>query len=164
MKKLYIIRHAKAKDAHIHEADFDRQLSQKGIQDAQTTAHWAKINNINPDFILSSPAERTRKTSEILAEILGLSNTQIEHELDIYEASQPTLLNTINKFIPNEVNCAFLVGHNPGCTLLADYISDANITFMPTCAMVGLEFNVNSWAEISQGMGKLLCFQIPKEL
>ncbi len=163
-KKLYIIRHAKAKDADEFEADFDRQLSQRGIQDAKTTGNWAKQNNIMPDFILCSPAERTRKTSEVLAKVLGFPDTKIEHELYMYEASQPTLLNLVNEAIPQEANTVFLIGHNPSCTLLADYISNVNITFMPTCAVVGLSFEVDSWGEISQGMGSLICFQIPKEL
>ncbi len=163
-KKLYIIRHAKAKDATEFESDFDRQLAQRGIQDAQNTAIWAKQNNISPDFILSSPAERTRKTSEILANGLGMPEQEIEYELGIYEASQPTLFEIVQELIPDEANVAFLVGHNPGCTLLADYLSSANINFMPTCAMVGLEFEIESWVELSQGLGKLICFQIPKEL
>lgn len=63
MKKIYIIRHAKAvKDENIQ--DFERRLSESGKEDLKRLFQKLQAYEIKPDFILSSPSKRTAKTTK----------------------------------------------------------------------------------------------------
>jgi phosphohistidine phosphatase len=98
MKKLLLIRHAKAeKDTSVK--DFDRPLKYTGIQDASFMADRLKEHKLVPKIIVSSPALRTKTTAEIFTDHFKLSEPKLDKT--IYEASTKALLSVINKF-PNE--------------------------------------------------------------
>src|SRR6185312_13320042 len=119
MKKLLLIRHAKAeKDTTVK--DIDRPLKYIGIQDAGCMADRLKDNSIIPQYIITSPALRTKTTAEIFADQLSLPEPIIDRS--IYEASQQTLLGVINK-LPNKYDFIALVGHNPGIAYILHYLT-----------------------------------------
>jgi phosphohistidine phosphatase len=162
-KHLWIIRHAKAKDIEFGEADFDRKLSKRGKEDAEEMANELKKKGILPDKIYVSPAKRTRKTAEIMAEVLNYSEDNLVEIAGIYEASQQTLLKIINSF-DDDANQVLLIGHNPGLTLVADYLSDKDIDFLPTCGVAYIQFDFDSWQLVSRNTGKLQWLKSPKEI
>jgi phosphohistidine phosphatase len=157
MKKLLLIRHAKA-EKETAVKDIDRPLKYIGIQDAAFMAEKLKESAQIPQIIITSPALRTKTTAEIFADHLLLPDPQTNKT--IYEASQQTLLRVINKF-PAEYDFIALVGHNPGIAQILDYLTgEAREVHTSTVALI--EFETNDWASISGDSGKLVYYSWPK--
>jgi phosphohistidine phosphatase len=70
-KKLLLVRHAKAKSGDFEIKDFDRPLSQKGIDEALEMGQQLFQGNIFPDGIISSPALRAISTAKSISISLG---------------------------------------------------------------------------------------------
>ncbi len=162
-KDLFIIRHAKTEQASLGQADFERQLTERGHTDAQLMGKMLKELDIKPDKIYASPAVRTTQTAQILCQSLAISLETIIFEPSIYEASLKTLFELVSQF-DEEVHCAFIVGHNPGLMLLADYLSSTSVDFMPTSGTLYLHFEIDTWQEVSAGLGQHKWFKTPKML
>lgn len=159
MKKLLLIRHAKAeKDTTVK--DFDRPLKYTGMQDAAFMADRIRDKSIIPELIITSPALRTKTTAEIFTEHLGLP--QAGTKKAIYEASEKTLLKIINEF-PDECNFIALVGHNPGIAQILYYLTgEAREVHTSTVALI--DFEIDEWASASRGLGKLVYYSSPNEV
>ena len=156
MKKLLLIRHAKAeKDTTVK--DIDRPLKYIGIQDAGFMADRLKDNSIIPQHIITSPALRTKTTAEIFADQLSLPEPVIDRS--IYEASQQTLLGVINK-LPNKYDFIALVGHNPGIAYILHYLT-GQIKDVHTSTVAVVDFDTDDWAAVSGETGKLAYFSSP---
>jgi len=159
MKTIYLIRHAKSSWKE-PVRDFDRGLNKRGKRDLPFMANLLKSKQIIPDLILSSPARRTKLTAEVFAKELEVKNLHFERLM--YESSYITLLSIIYK-LPNDVNTVFLVGHNPGLNMLAGYLSEKHIENIPTCAVYGLKFECNEWAQVDKTLGENILFEYPKK-
>ena len=156
MKKLVLIRHAKA-EKDTSEKDIDRPLKYIGIQDAAFMAERLKERSQIPQIIITSPALRTKTTAEIFADHLSLPDPGTNKA--IYEASQQTLLKVINQ-LPNEYDFIALVGHNPGIAQILYYLTgQAKEVHTSTVALI--DFETNDWAAISGDTGKLVYFSWP---
>jgi phosphohistidine phosphatase len=156
MKKLLLIRHAKAeKDSK--PRDIDRPLKYIGIQDARFMADRLKDNSIIPQYIVTSPALRTKTTAEIFAEQLSLPDPVIDRS--IYEASQQTLLDVINK-LPKKYDFVAIVGHNPGIAYVLYHLT-GQIKDVHTCTVAVIDFESDDWAAVSGETGKLSYFSAP---
>ncbi|MDA3861185.1 MAG: histidine phosphatase family protein [Melioribacteraceae bacterium] len=162
MKHLYLIRHAKSSWEDQNLSDHDRPLSDRGRRDAPTIGDVLKSKKIKPDIVISSTARRAFKTSKIFSEILEYPIENIVLDSIIYEATTQNLLNIINK-IDDKHEVALIFGHNPGFTVLANLLGDKYIDNMPTCAVVEIELNVNSWKDVESDDGKLISFEYPKK-
>jgi len=68
-------------------------------------------DGIEPDLIISSPAERARTTSELVVQGGDLA-ADINFEERIYEASPHTLLQVVSD-LNDDLETVLLVGHNP---------------------------------------------------
>jgi phosphohistidine phosphatase len=74
--------------------------------------------------------------------------------------------------IPDEVNAALLIGHNPGLERLLVEISkddkhglrDRVAEKYPTAALAVVELPVKSWAKIEPGSGTIVTLILPKDL
>uniref|UniRef100_F4C7D9 Putative phosphohistidine phosphatase, SixA n=1 Tax=Sphingobacterium sp. (strain 21) TaxID=743722 RepID=F4C7D9_SPHS2 len=159
-KYLYLIRHAKS-DWNFDLPDFDRPLNKRGLRDAPIMAKRLNLQNLRPDRLVSSPANRAISTAKIFAKELKFSEADIQEEAAIYEADVPTLLKVINSF-QAEADCVAIFGHNPGVSLLAEYLCDDAAIDFPTCAIGFLSFNIEQWSEVSIGTGNLVWFNYPK--
>ena len=158
MKKLLLIRHAKAeKDSP--GKDFDRPLKYTGIQDTTFMADRLKAEAIVPQLIVSSPALRAKTTAEIFADSFGLPEPLLNKK--IYEASEKTWLSVVNQ-LPNEYDFVAVAGHNPGVSQILDYLT-GEFREVHTCTTAVIDFEVNNWAEISGDSGKLVYYSSPKE-
>ena len=157
MKKLLLIRHAKA----THETgyvDFERPLQERGLQDAAIMAARLKEKNLIPQILVASPALRTLSTANVFSQHLAIPQAQTNK--DIYEATTLALIKVIN-YLPEEYDFVGLVGHNPGMSDLLYYLT-RQLQDVPTCAMMLIEFDVDSWMEIIEDAGKLVYYDYPK--
>lgn len=161
MKRLFIIRHAKSSWKNIDLNDFDRPLNKRGKNNAPFMGKLLKQKNIVPDLILSSPANRAKTTAIKISEELGLDDTKIVFENNIYEASNVVLLNIIQK-LDNKYNTIFLVGHNPGLNTFAYDLVEFNDN-IPTAGIIELELDIVSWKDLDSKTARLISFEYPKK-
>lgn len=156
MKKLLLIRHAKATHDTGYE-DFERPLKKSGLTDAAMIAARLREDGIVPQIIVTSPALRAQSTANVMAEHLSLAQPQTE--MKIYDASQAALLAVVES-LPDKYDFIALAGHNPGFSELLAYLTE-NVRNMETSAAALITFDVDSWKEISHGMGKLAYYTAP---
>ena len=160
MKQLFLIRHAKSDWGGSSVSDFDRELNDRGLTDAPMMGHRLKKRGVVPDGVVSSPAQRARKTAEIICESIGYSADRIEYVDKLYEASIEDLQAVINN-LGDQWQQVLLFGHNPTLTEATHYFASASIANVPTCGVVQIEFAVESWGDIGRGSGQLFEFDYP---
>jgi len=166
MKKLYLVRHAKSSWADMGMDDFDRPLNERGEKDAPHMAKLLKHHDIIPDRMISSPAKRALSTCLAFAQVLKFDEASIVTDKKLYHASADTILSVLAKLKDHtgeEEDVVLLFGHNPGITEFANALLNVGIDNMPTCAVVGATLDIDSWADISFGCGKLDSFEYPKK-
>ena len=163
MKTLYIVRHAKSSWRFPELRDFDRPLNKRGKKNAPEMGKRLKARHILPDLLMTSPANRAITTAREIAEKIGYPEANIRENDGIYHSSETTLLEIIKK-TDNSINELMLFGHNPGFTDLANLAGDQWIDNIPTCGIVAIEFDVNSWRSIKPKSGRNLFFDYPKRV
>jgi len=136
MKILYLVRHAKSSWNHPELSDIERPLNKRGKRDAPFIGNLLKEKSVKPDILISSPAVRARKTASVIAEIIGYPKSKIFIDENIYEASSTELINIIHGF-DDKYDSVMMFGHNPGLTMVNNYLTDSFIDNIPTCAVVG---------------------------
>ncbi len=162
MKTIVLIRHAKSDWGNDALLDFDRHLNTRGYEDAYRSSKSLLEKKIVPDCILSSPAVRAFTTAVIFARAFSISENTIKLEKDIYEAKVSALVKVL-KNIDNAHNTVFMFGHNPGFTDLFNEISNSDIDNVPTCGIMAIKFNVDSWKNLTDTKGEFLFSSFPKE-
>jgi len=160
MKKLMLVRHAKSGWDIPDLTDFERPLNARGEETAPEMAMRLLNKGIVPQYIVSSPAERAMATANIFAGTFNL--TEPEYNLAIYEASYITLLSVVNN-LPDDYDFIAMFGHNPGISELACYLTD-KMHDMPTCAVVVINFDADSWQMISGSTGNIEYYDYPKNV
>ena len=63
---------------------------------------------------------------------------------------------------PNGVQCVFIVGHNPAISGICELLGGRAIGKFPPCAICGLEFDAQSFAQIADHGGKEVMFDCPR--
>jgi phosphohistidine phosphatase len=167
MKALTLIRHAKAAALEDYANDAERPLTARGQKDAK---HIAEVlTQLKPpvDWIISSPAARTRATAEQVASGLAFAKQNIVYPDAAYLADVDTLLMVLSE-APQDIEHIVLVGHNPGMEeLVAGLCTGApphlNLQ-MPTAALAHLQLEIFWWNQIRWGCGQLQLLVTPKVL
>ena len=160
MKQLCIVRHAKSSWIDPALNDMDRQLDEIGKINALLTGGILKEKNFKPDVIITSSATRAKDTAYLIAETLGYPSAKVIEDPLIYEAQVEDLLSVIQN-IERNYHTVLLVGHNPGLTLLANYLADQHINSLVTCGVCCFEFATNDWTEITVAECKKLFLTSP---
>ena len=162
MKTLYLGRHAKSSWDYSELSDFERPLNNRGRKDTPLMGNVFNEMNLMPDLIISSPALRACFTARIIAEKIGYPLEEIETSEIIYEGDSSDLIELI-KSIDDEINSLMIFGHNPTLTIASNYFCEKRIGNIPTCGLVAIEFDINSWEEIDAVKGRQLFFEYPKK-
>jgi phosphohistidine phosphatase len=162
MKTLYLIRHAKSSWDNHDISDYERELNSRGKKDAPLMARIIREKKIIPDLIISSPAVRAITTAKIFAVELNYPIEKIEANETLYDAGIMELTDVIRN-IDDSKTQVMLFGHNPGITTFNNLLGSEYISNMPTCSIVGLELNINSWKDAERYCGKTLFFEYPKK-
>jgi phosphohistidine phosphatase len=161
VKRLIVVRHAKAEKAEAHRSDFERPLAGRGRRDAAEMGHRLARRGIQPDAVVSSPAPRALETARIVARELDFPWSEIQLRDRAYEAGGREWLSLLRE-LHDPVQCAMIVGHNPGLTELVQTLVTAFSAQLPTAAVAVLDLAVDSWATLRAGSGSLLLFDSPK--
>lgn len=158
------MRHAKSDRSDPGARDFDRPLVGRGRKAVPPMAKWLRKEGFVPGLIVSSPAVRARETALLLARELGVRESEICWDDDIYDADLAALLRVIRRRADTDL---LLVGHNPGfddllCHLCSESPSrDAEGKLLTTAAMAVLEFD----GPVGTGAGsaRLVALKRPKD-
>lgn len=167
MKRLVLVRHAKSSWDDPTLRDRDRPLAPRGRKAAKRMARWARKHDIRPQLVVCSSAVRARET--LTRMLPGLGEPEVWIEVTLYAASTETLLQRVRS-LPDEVDDAMLVGHNPGLMGLVLLLSaagpprDRAAVNVPTGALAVLETGADRWSGISPGTATLATFVVPRDL
>ena len=160
-KELLLVRHAKSSWDDPYLDDHDRPLNDRGLQNAPDMGKRLQGSGIRPDAWMSSTALRAITTAEILAEQVGFPPDQIQRSKDLYHASATELQGFIAG-LDDAIGSAILFGHNPGMTSLVANLYGLPIDNLPTCGVVHLQFNENTWFAVSSAPPARAYFDFPK--
>jgi len=162
MKTLIVVRHAKSSWANIGERDFDRNLNDRGKEDAPAMAEKLLHTKIKVDAFVSSPAKRTCKTAKAFIEAFGKTKKEIILIDDLYNAPSEIFYETVNG-LNDEYEAVAVFGHNPGITDFVNTLCNTHIDEMPTCSMFAVQIPITSWMNFKDAEKEFLFFKFPKE-
>jgi phosphohistidine phosphatase len=172
MKRLFLLRHAKAQPADGSVEDFDRTLLLSGMQDATAMARYLKKGDYHLDLILCSASARTTQTAEL---VLQEMPSDVEYRDTLYLAEAAKLVAAV-RGAPAAVTNLMLIGHNPGLEHAATLLArepvrrkerarhEALEEKFPTCALAILDFDVGRWRDVEKSAGKLVDFVRPRDI
>ena len=161
MKKVYFIRHAKSSWDDPGLSDINRPLNKRGLRDGPFMSKMLKGKEVNPDKLISSPANRAFTTATFFAKELNIPEQAIVVRKEIYHAYPEEVLNIIRN-LSDADDVILLFGHNPCFTSLANQFSDEYIPNVPTCGIVRVDADVEHWSDFEK-VGKLKAFYFPKQ-
>ena len=108
-------------------------------------------------------AFRTLQTAELIRKVLELPKQIIQEEKNLYLASSNSMLDAIFA-VDDKIDELMLVGHNPGISSLATYLSDSDIDWMSTSSIIAVDLNIDHWVDIADASKKLLFYVKPSDL
>lgn len=147
MKTLLLMRHAKSSWKEKDLPDHDRPLKKRGKKNAAQIGELLKSKDLVPRKILCSTAERASKTAEIVAKESGYK-MEIEYRDDLYMA-EPAAIFHVLRSIPDEIDRALIVGHNPGLEGLAQ-ILNGRVVSLPTATIAYIVLSIKNWRELDK--------------
>jgi phosphohistidine phosphatase len=163
MKRVIIVRHAKS--VHYgYDDDFSRDLTERGIADAEKISSHLAISGIMADLVIASPAKRALHTASIFCENLGYDLSGIRKEKVFYGSlSTQDFVDMLQK-LDEGVSTVYVFGHNPTVYYLVYNLVKYFSGDMPTCSTVAIDFPIEKWTEISARIGKVTFQLTPKNI
>ncbi|NNE59472.1 MAG: histidine phosphatase family protein [Woeseia sp.] len=162
MKTLTLLRHAKSSWDSPALADNERPLNKRGERDAPVMAARIQAAGIRPSLIISSHAVRAWTTAKVVANELSYPLEFLQREKDLYLASRRRILEIISRQ-DEGFNNMMVVGHNPGLTDLANYLVPDLTDNLPTCGVVSVSVDSETWELRNDATCELLLYDYPKK-
>lgn len=157
-RELLLLRHGKS-DWTTGLPDFQRPLQERGRRGSQQIGNWLLQHALLPDLIVSSGAERARRTAEEVSKVMGLDPDHVRLEENLYGASLSDLL-ALLQGLSERPGRLMLVGHNPGLEDLLAYLVGPAIAIpedgklLPTAALARLRMP-DDWSALVLGCAAL---------
>ncbi|MCA9872376.1 MAG: histidine phosphatase family protein [Anaerolineales bacterium] len=162
MKTLLVLRHAKSSWSNDYLADHERPLNDRGKQDAPRMGRLLQAEDLTPDLIISSSAERALTTAELVALNCGYDN-EIAVTRRFYHADAEDYLAVLGE-VDDAYEQVMVVGHNPGMEELVEDLTGESVR-MATAGLAYLQLDIDSWRDLTlDTLAKLQALWLPKEL
>ncbi len=132
---------------------------------------WVKRNGLTFDHVVASPAVRVTETIDQFIKGTG-GRMDPNWDRRIYLASSATLMDVLRDQSDAHRNL-LMVGHNPGLEdLVFDVCPDDGTSPLrdlvwekyPTAAIARIELDIENWAKLDRGCGKITHFIRPRDL
>jgi len=169
LKTVYLLRHAKSNWADPNQIDKDRVLADRGVKDAVILGSYVKKNNLNPNIIYCSTAQRCKQTLALVNLDSNIEKKTIIYDDDLYGCHVSFLLNIL-LHQDKEINSILLVNHEPTLSDLVNSLVPRNKILETdykkynTCGFSILKYMANDWSNINQENLASFEFVIPKNL
>ena len=162
-RRLVLVRHAKAEP--FAETDHARELTERGLRDAEAAGAYLRKRSVLPDHAVVSSAARTRATWEAMEQVMG-SGAEVVFDAACYSGSTDVVLEAL-RYVPESARVVVFVGHQPTIGYLAHLLDDgdgdhealhAMLHGFPTASMA--LFHVKgAWEELGPEAGRLVDFR-----
>ncbi len=160
MKNLILMRHAKSSWNHPNLSDRQRPLNKRGKRDAPRMGEFLEKQGIEIDAILCSSAQRTQETLSLFLEEFTFED-EAKFLDKLYHADLRDYIDELEK-LPNEIERAMIIGHNPTMSEALDFFCDEYEPFS-TSAIAHIAFEIDEWHNLIENPnGKLLGYWYPK--
>ena len=150
MKRIYLLRHAKAEWDGERPTDRDRRLSREGREEALAMGERMRKRAFFPEETICSTARRARETLEIIRSALPLSEPIFDPVL--YEGRWPDFLPLL-KETDKAAGSVLLVGHNPGISALFHRLAKeeqkTSCRDFQTCSLGVLSADIEQWSDLA---------------
>lgn len=153
MLTLNLIRHAKTQQTSPSGDDYDRELFDKGLSQANVLGNYLQTHHISLGKVICSSAARTQQTRSIICQHLT-ERCNFDLTKELYLCSHHEIQHVIESLGKNEP-IVTIVGHNEGISQLASYLSGESI-HLRTSEMISLAIPFESWEYLSQGTGGII--------
>jgi len=144
MKTLLLMRHAKSSWGYKVKDDWDRPLAKRGEKNAPEMGKLLMEKELVPQVVLSSAAVRAKQTSELLIKAVDFRG-DIHYLSSLYMGEVDVYPKEI-RHLPDEANCALIIGHNPGLETLLQTLT-GKIEALPTASIAYLTVPIDTWKD-----------------
>ena len=162
-RTLIVMRHAKTEEQQLDQKDYERNLLERGKNDALSMATILKEKGFSPQVIIASSANRTIQTAEIVAQELNFDKEKLQLLQRLYLCSSRTIANVLEGLDDTVESCC-IIAHNPG---VSEFVFDMNRgaidRALPTAGFVVFSFLAKSWEDLLMVKNKVELFEYPKK-
>ena len=168
LRQLLVLRHAKSAWGTGAKRDFDRPLATRGKYDSPRMGQWLHSEGLFPDHVVSSPAKRTKQSTQLVCEKLGFQLENVNWEPKLYNAGLVEVLEVLAG-CPQTANRVMLVGHHTGLEPLLKFLYGpsleipGDVKLFPTAAVAHMEIPVE-WDRLYTGVAQCLNIMRPRSL
>ncbi|PKP13889.1 MAG: histidine phosphatase family protein [Bacteroidetes bacterium HGW-Bacteroidetes-3] len=159
MKTLYIVRHAKSSWEYEGIKDIDRPLKERGINDAYLISNVLQKKIATPDVFISSCANRALHTAMIFTYTFNFPLANLRISKSLFNFSDGYLIKTV-KALDDGFDSAIIFSHDHGISDFVNKFGSIHVDNVPTCGVVGIQFDTNHWKDIKSG--KTFLTEFPK--
>ncbi|MFT5523713.1 MAG: phosphohistidine phosphatase, partial [Pirellulaceae bacterium] len=146
MKTLLVLRHAKSSWTTPGQSDHERPLNQRGLAAAPRMGQLLVEQQIVPESILCSTAQRAVQTGDLVADACDFRG-KLVHESQLYLAPPSVYIEQLQQ-VNNEIQLIMVIGHNPGLEDLVGFLCDEPNFAMPTAALAELHLDISEWRKL----------------
>jgi phosphohistidine phosphatase len=153
MLTLLAVRHGKSKWTEEGVSDHDRSLTKRGKRESRRIGRELARRGLIPDVIVSSTAKRARRTAKLIAKGCDCDR-EAYLQPGLYGGGLMEHLMTLRN-LPDAVQVAMVVGHNPLLEDLTLALTDEPVTLL-TATVACVDLPIVSWQEASlEPLGRL---------
>ena len=162
-KLLLIVRHGKAAPGNVGLSDFERVLTEKGIEECKEVGKIISTKKLTIDLIISSPADRALETAHVFSPYLEYPILKIQISDLFYQSDAAKPIVKKLQELNDNLRSVAIFGHNPSFDDLAAYFISNFGQTIHKGAVVAITFPVDSWTKIDTASGKLKYMITPSE-
>jgi phosphohistidine phosphatase len=117
--ELYLLRHGDAEPRQVSAPDAERALTPKGKRDVNAITEQARIGNVRPDVVLTSPLRRAKETAAIAQKRMGVKRL-LETKVLLPDTPPESVWKELSSLEGAEQ--VLLAGHEPCLSRLAQFL------------------------------------------
>ena len=163
MKRVIVMRHAKSDWDAGAPSDHARPLNRRGRKDAPRVARRLAEMGWRPDHVLSSDAQRTTETYELMAPEFEPA-ASAEFLADLYHAGPVDLEGPLSR-LSDQQDTVLVLGHNPGWERVVYWLTQESVE-LTTANAVLIECDTPTWSEVvgKAGVWEMIELIRPRQL
>ena len=169
MKRLFLVRHAKASCDDPQLDDHERPLTNRGRKQADAMGPVLAAVGVLDGAVYASDAVRARQTAEGLIRGAGRvsgkppDGVPVHFCPELYTFDAGVLRSWLQHY-PGDEDSLSIIGHNPALLELAGSLLEQPPAGLPTGSLIEIALPIKSWQELGQSKGKLERFLTPKDV